>query len=740
MKKSSVLVIVLLCLSIFSFSAEQLTKILKKHIVDISLNPFLQSEEMQNLATIISNKGNTTDLSLRELYINTYQQNSDLERIIKYQKSDGTFSNINYDDSALSSWDPLNHISRLLYVCRAYLSPNSTYYQKEEISEFLHHGLNAWFRLKPVCKNWWYNEIGVPKTLGVLVILLENELSDNEKAEAVKILNNSGFRMTGQNKVWLAGNVLLKALLLNDEQLIKAARDTIASEIYQTTNEGIQPDYSFHQHGPQQQFGNYGLAYINSLSYYANVFEGTTIAFSDQQCSILRNYISEGENWIVWHGYMDVSACNRQLFKKAQVGKALSLCVALNQMSQADPSHKSLYEEIILRNMKPGSMPEMKGAKHFWRSDLSVFRSATDYISIRSCSPRVKGTEFTNNENKKGHFISDGCTIFMRNGGEYSDIFPIWDWNRIPGVTAAIIDSVKQNKKDDYHNPNTFVGGLTNNGCGISTFHLSRNEIDARKSWFYLNGILVCLGADIKTKNGKEIITGVNQCLQKGNSIVSFADGKTTKTTDTLFSSTNITTIWHDSIGYFFPKRCSTSLSLKTQTGNWHEIADPYSTKNVSAKVFNLWLNHGVNATKQNSYAYVVLPSVSQNDMTLFSKNPTIEILSNSSVVQAVKLKNNSIFQFVFHKQSKFNTFTNKDFIIAGTPGLVQLEKDKTSHLLVTVADPTQKQIVFNLSISGNYSGNQARFNPVTNQTELKIYLPKGGEAGNCVTVELTRL
>ena len=740
MKKLSVLVLFTLSFSSYTFSAEQLTKILKKHIIDISLNPFLQSEEKQNQASIISNKGNTTDLSLRELYINTYQQNTEIERIIKNQLPDGSFSNINYSDRALSNWDPLNHISRLLYVSRAYLSPNSTFYQKEEISEFIHRGLNAWFKLKPVCINWWYNEIGVPKTLGLLVLLLENELSETEKAEAVKALNSAGFRMTGQNKVWLAGNVLLKALLLNDEQLTKAARDTIASEIYQTTNEGIQPDYSFHQHGPQQQFGNYGLAYINSLSYYANIFEGTTLAFTDQQLTILRNYITDGENWVVWRGYMDVNACNRQLFKKAQYGKSMSLCVAINQMRQADPENNKLYNEIILRNMKPGTLPEMAGTKHFWRSDLSVFRSEGSYISVRSCSPRVKGTEFTNNENKKGHFIADGCTIFMRNGTEFNDIFPVWDWNRIPGVTAPIVDTVKQNKTDDYYNPNPFVGGLAHKSAGISTFHLSRNGIDARKSWFYLNGKLLCLAADIKTKSGKEIITGVNQCLQKGNAIISFSDGKTTETVDTLFSSSGIKTIWHDSIGYFFPENNSTSLSLKTQSGNWHDIADPYSGKKVSDKIFKLWLNHGLNATKQNSYSYMVLPSVSQKELIEFSKNPDTEILSNTASVQAVKLKNNSVLQFVFHKKSRINTFSNKDFVIAETPGLLQLEKDKTAHLVVTVADPTQKLSVFKLILSGNYSGNEAKYNKLTKQTELKIQLPNGPEAGKCLTVELTRL
>ncbi len=743
MKKSSILIFFLLSFSIYSFSGEQLTKILKKHIVDISLNPFLQTEEMQNLATIISNKGNTTDLSLRELYINTYQQNADLERIIKSQKPDGSFNDINYNDPALSSWDPLNHVSRLLYVCRAYLTPNSALYQNEEVSKFLHRGLKAWFRIKPVCKNWWYNQIGVPKTFGIMIILLEDELSMDEKTEAVKVLNNSQFNMTGQNKVWLAGNVLLRALLLNDEHLIQAARDTIASEIYQTTNEGIQPDYSFHQHGPQQQFGNYGLAYISSLSYYATIFAGTALAFSDAQLNILRNYAVDGENWVVWHGSMDISACNRQLFKKAQVGKALSFCVALNQMSQADPSHKNLYEEIILRNMRPGSLPEMPGVKHFWRSDLSVFRSATDYISVRSCSPRVKGTEFTNNENKKGHFISDGCTIFMRRGDEYNDIFPIWDWNRIPGVTAPLIDSIQYHPKDNYRNKDSFVGGLAVGNSGIATFQLNRNEVHAKKSWFYLNGLLVCLGTDIHSNSKKELVTTLNQCLQRGSvSVETTNELESSKIglSDSVYSATKLKSVWHDSIGYYFPIPMPVSYSCKVQTGNWFMIADPYSKEQISKGVFKLWINHGVDATTCNSYQYMVLPSVSKAELSTFTTNPSIEILSNNSTVQAVKRKDNSEFQFVFYKKNHINTFTPNDFISVKTPGLLQIEVDKTFHIRLTVADPTQKLVVFKLSLSGQYSGSHASYNAVTKQTELKIPLAQGAEAGKCVTIELTRL
>ena len=738
MKKILSITVTLLVLTSNVFSTEQLVSILKKHLVENSLNPFLRTEEMQRLATIISNKGNTTDLSLRELYLNTYQQDEEIDRIIKLQKSDGSFSDIKYNDQALSNWDPLNHVSRLLYLGRVYVQPESKYYHKKDISKILHNGLQAWFKLKPVCRNWWYNEIGVPKTFGLVAILLEDELSENEKSDAVRVMNNSGFRMTGQNKVWLAGNVLLKALLLSDESLVKQARDTIASEIYQTTNEGVQPDFSFHQHGPQQQFGNYGLAYINSLSYYANVFGGTSLSFSDSQLSILRNFALDGENWVSWRGRMDVSACNRQLFKQAQSGKVLSLCVALNQLRQADSINRKKYEDVILRNLKSGLQPEMTGAKHFWRSDLSVFRSADSYISVRSCSPRVKGTEFTNNENKKGHFISDGCTIFMRRGDEYNDIFPVWDWNRIPGVTAPLVDTVKYNPKDDYRNKNPFVGGLTNGNSGISTFHLNRNGVNAKKSWFYLNGVLVCLGADIHSKSAKDIVTTVNQCLQHESVTAQTADFKSIEFTDSAITSTNLKSVWHDSIGYYFPTNINLSLSAQTQTGDWHQIADPYSTNEIRKAVFKLWINHGISAKTYKSYQYMVLPSVSNARLNDFIFNPTLEIISNNSSVQAVKRTDNTEFQFVFYKQSHLKTFGEKNYIRSITPGLVQLEKIG-ENLIVTVADPTQQQKEFCFTLTGKFSGQFAKYNSFTNETTLRIPLPQGGEAGKCVTVEVKK-
>lgn len=77
-------------------------------------------------------------------------------------------------------------------------------------------------------------------------------------------------------------------------------------------------------------------------------------------------------------------------------------------------------------------------AKHFWTSDFTVLHRENFYVSVRNSSKRNKTTEYMNNENSKAYYIADGTTVIMRTGGEYRDIFPVWDWSRIPAPPRPI--------------------------------------------------------------------------------------------------------------------------------------------------------------------------------------------------------------------------------------------------------------------------------------------------------------
>lgn len=116
------------------------------------------------------------------------------------------------------------------------------------------------------------------------------------------------------------------------------ARDTIVSEIVTGKVEGIKDDWSFHQHGAQQQFGNYGLSFVAGMSFFSGIFSGTSLAFDERQLGIISTLIDQGYRWTVWRGKMDVSSLGRQLFHHAQVHKALSLAFSASELGGGESS------------------------------------------------------------------------------------------------------------------------------------------------------------------------------------------------------------------------------------------------------------------------------------------------------------------------------------------------------------------------------------------------------------------
>ena len=51
-------------------------------------------------------------------------------------------------------------------------------------------------------------------------------------------------------------------------------------------------------------------------------------------------------------------------------------------------------------------------------------------------SPRTFNAEMVNAEGRLSHHQADGCTLIYRQGDEYADIFPTWNWEMLPGTTA----------------------------------------------------------------------------------------------------------------------------------------------------------------------------------------------------------------------------------------------------------------------------------------------------------------
>lgn len=625
-----------------------------------------------------------------------------IDRIKKYMddiRDDGSWPDIDYADTRRSGWDAKRHADRVLELAKLYHADGPSCTWSPRFREVIRLALGYWFRTKPVCKNWWYNEIGLPKTFGPAFLLFREQMQPDELKEAVKVMDNARFGMTGQNKVWLAGNVLIKGLLTDDYALVKTARDTIVSEITTTREEGIQSDWSFHQHGPQQQFGNYGLAYLGEMSFYSQLFAGTSFALNAVQQAILNNLLTEGYRWIIWRGYMDVNALDRQLFHNAPIHKALAIGNAAASLKKGSSSTDVKKLDAFLDdNFPPSASPAttFTGQKHFWDSDQTIQRTSEWMASIKMASERVIGTELVNEDNLKGFYMGDGATYIYRQGDEYLNVFPFWDWRKIPGITSYESDApVPSPRSYSAHvrNESSFVGGVTDGRTGMTAMVLNRDGVHARKAWVLTDEFVLCLGAGITTDSTLHLTTSIDQRRKRGE--LSYFQNNRWKVVSGTFQSTGkALRFYHDSTGYILMRPANSVAISEKRSGSWSDFMGSYTPRTVEGEVVSLYIRHPQGAPA--SYQYLLLPAVSADRAASFPTDD-IHVLCNKETMQAVEIGNR--FYITAYEQGKIRLADNLLLEIE-TPGIYMLTPGDGFPRIVA-SDPTHKQPFLSIKING---------------------------------------
>ena len=661
----------------------------KQNFFDILIPSDTDPYHLKSILTSIPPEQEISDQVVVELH---QRYPFDIEKMKFYISSlseDGMWPDINYGDKKRSGWEPKIHTERILDLVKLYYSKQTSYCQSADVEKAIHKALHYWFTAKPVCLNWWYNQIGVPKTLGTAFILFEQKLTSEEREAAISVMENSKFGLTGQNKVWLAGNVMMRALLQNDVALVKMARDTIVSEIVTGGIEGIKEDWSFHQHSAQQQFGNYGLSFVSGMSFFSCVLAGTSLAFDKRQLGIISTLIDKGYRWVLWKGKMDVSALGRQLFHHAQVHKALGLAFAASELGGGKSKRSSAIARALLKeNYDVVPRQSLVGHKHFWQSDYTIHRRPQWMASVKMASQRVIGVESMNGDNMQGYYMADGATYIYKNGDEYLDIFPLWDWRKISGTTTFQSDApMPVIRSNQPRNQASFVGGVSDGKQGITAMEINRAGIKARKSWIFTDDFVLCLGAGIQADSNLMVTTAIEQCHKKGELDI-LQKGRWTKVDGKQTYTDKEQRFFHNQTGYIIwnnPKSCVAETSQRT--GQWHDVMQMYHPKEVKGEVATIYLEHGVSPQK-GTYQYILLPAVSQAETETFDLS-SIQVLRNDEVAQTVYTKENSTWWITAYQPLTITLASGYSLEIQ-TPGIYMIRKDK-GQFRVDCTDPTQQ-------------------------------------------------
>lgn len=552
------------------------------------------------------------------------------KRANEYAKSlqtDGSWADVDYADQRRHNWAAQQHLDRLLLLARAQrVRPDDRRLHSIKLT------LDYWLKRDPQNPNWWHNEIGVPQMVGTVALLLRDELSREQLAGVSRILRRANWsRWTGQNLVWGATNQIMLGLVENDASLVSPAYARLYEEIRITNREGIQADYSFHQHGPQFYSGGYGLAFAQDVPRYVSFAWRTQWQIPDERMQILNGFLLDGEQWMMHGPRMDYLAMGREITRKGKtavpmsdtggpivpVGRSFGLLRSIELLAdQCVPRRDKLRAFTSRMRRDPSAIP-LVGNRHFYRSDYTAHHRPGWFASVRMFSSRLLNGEFVNGEGSQSVHLADGASLLYVTGDEYRDVFPVWDWTKVPGTTAEqnTLD-VEPPKSVGVKGKTRFVGGVSDGTVGLAAMGFARGKLTARKVFAFFDDGYVCLGAGISCDSDNPVATTVNQCrlngeVKKGGSW-----------------------IWHDNVGYIFPNRAQAKLETGLREGRWSNIGAG-SDELVRENVFNLWLDHG---TRPNNatYAYEVFPGVDAAQVADRHAKPRYELATNTSAQQAV--------------------------------------------------------------------------------------------------------
>lgn len=619
--------------------------------------------------------------------------------------ADGSWPDIDYASKARSSWPPALHWARLKAMAVAARRPATPPAERERLLASVHRAFAHWIARDYTCTNWWYNEIGIPKLVGPVTLLLGPDATPEEMRYATAVsLARFPIARTGQNKIWLAGNALMRGLLLGDETRLREASDAIWSEIAVSTAEGVQPDFSFHQHGAQQQFGNYGMAFAVNLGVWARVLRGTPWRMPAEQLAVFRGYLLEGQNWVSWRGAMDISSCGRQFMPGSPRAKAAVIARVMRQAALFDPAHAAGYAAFATRN-EPGAANDLVGLKHFWRSDYVVQRRPEFMATLKLSSNRVIGAELVNFENLSGFHLGDGALYLHRRGDEYEEIFPLWNWSRLPGVTCA------QTPPQNYQYsqvPRDFVGALTDGRGGVAAMDFARDGVSARKAWFFLGDTIWNLGAAVAGANEAGLATTINQSRARGPVRIERGAAVEEIATAGGCELAAGAIVEHDGWRYRLLEGATARVEVADVTGHWRRVFTNPATppEPVTGRLFTLWIDHGPRPAGDR-YAYT---------STLAGAAERGRLLVNSPAVQAVADDDGAV-AVVFWEAGAWRLPDGRELSV-DAPCLVWL-RDRE----LRVADPTQKLARLALRLAG---------------AAREVALPAGPMAGTSVVIDFT--
>ncbi|HHW6200439.1 TPA: polysaccharide lyase 8 family protein [Staphylococcus aureus] len=577
--------------------------------------------------------------------------------------------------------------------------------------------------------NWWDYEIGTPKSLTNTLILLNGDISSDEKKKYTapiktfapksdEILSSVGKAepAKGGNLVDIAKVKLLESIIEEDKDMTKNSIDSfnkvftyVQSNSTGKERNGFYKDGSYIDHQDVPYTGAYGVVLLEGISQMMPMIKETPFKETSQNDTILKSWIDDGFMPLIYKGEMMDLSRGRAISRENETSHSASVTVmkSLLRLSDAmDESTKAKYKKIVKTSVKSDSSYKQNDYLSSY-SDISKMKALmedstlstndlTQQLKIYNDMDRVtyhnKDLDFAfglsmtsknvaryesiNNENLKGWHTGAGMSyLYNSDVKHYRDNF--WataDMKRLAGTTTLDNEEPKENKNSD----KTFVGGTKFDDQHASIgmeFENQDKTLTAKKSYFILNDKIVFLGTGIKnTDSSMNPVTTIEN--RKANGYTLYTDDKQTTNSDNQETNSVFleSTDTKKNIDYHFLNKSKINVKKESHTGKWSEINKSQKTEDKKDEYYEVTQKH---SNSDNKYGYVLYPSLSKD--VFKSKASQVTVVKQDDDFHVVK-DNESVWAGVNYSDSAKTFEINGTKVEVKAKGMFILKKkdDKT--------------------------------------------------------------
>ena len=697
----------------------------------------------------------------------------EIKKVVSFNEknADGYYSGINLSkdrksifksfENMKSGVDVLKQYDGLVKIVKAYATPGTKYYKKEEIKTQVIDALdwlydNAYHENLPELGNWWQWEIGIPKKLNEILAIMYDEVPKDKKIKYLKASQYfqpyakwSAFSpsasyssaphkriSTGGNRIDTSLICFIRGVLMEDRTQILDGLNSVA-EVGKivTEKDGFYKDGSFVQHDNVAYNGTYATVLFDGLGMILELIDGTEFKIESPEINNIYDSILKGYSYLMINGGVNDSVSGRSISRdnSSEIERGRDLVSSITLLSSKAPKEYrndlySMIKKIVLDNnfysvIKKESKPKIKnilenimadenikplkveGTKIFGAMDRAVYTNSKEGKVVLSMhSNRIANYETMNEENLKGWYTGDGMTyIYGKDSSSFVEFWPTVDMYHLSGVTNSI--NKMENKAGERRekptvSPKKFVGGVeTGDVAFVGMDFISwNNKTTAKKSWLMIDGAVLALGSNITSTDGEIHTTIDNRILKKGKIYI---DGEELNKNTTIKDPKNISINFNEN----YPDENIGYKIINSPELNINFTENKGSWKNIGGTLdteivkqyFSVYLNHGKDP-KDEIYAYVILPMFSKEEVENYDTSRfKIEKLDDKAHIVRDTKTNIVAMNFWNVGENEFEGIKTKYPL-----SIIKDEKDGTLKLYVS--DPTQAQNEnVSLEINGKY-------------------------------------